>query len=190
VGCNLEYAPPQWNNVRARAQTFNVKVFPWVRLAHVNHGDTFENVKERLSLLVLTAQVWGVDTIIPNYENEADTFSPAEVQNHLRNVLDWDGDTGWSTQAWLPNAPDFLPMANDSVLLQVFPTDNRWTVDEIEQRQGDCVAHARDKGFTYVGVTYQTYGSATPGWYDVASHQHSTFPGNLIQHGQWDEWYA
>jgi hypothetical protein len=186
VACNLEYAPPQWNNARERAQQRGIKAIPWMRLA--NHLDTWEEVKDHLSLLVLTAQSWGVDTIIPNYEDEAGRFSPMDVQNHLRNVLDWDGYTGWSTQAWLPNDPDFRPMKYDSVLLQIFPTDNRWAVEEISQKQADCVGHARDKGFTYVGVTYQTYNTAVPGWYDVKSFQHSTFPGNVIS--DWPSWYG
>lgn len=135
------------------------------------------------------AQLWGESLILANYETEASVYAPADVQNHLRNVLDWDGDTGWSTLAWLQNDVDWSPLAADPVLLQIFPKDNGWTVDQIPQRLGDCVAHARDEGFTYVGVTYQTYAGAVPGWYDVGAFQHSTFPGNLIQAHEWPQWY-
>lgn len=171
-----------------RAAQFGVRTIPWIRLCHPATED-FEVLKQRLSLLTLTAQVWGENIIIPNYEVEAGTYSPADVQNHLRNVLDWDGETGWSTLAWLQNDVDWTPLAKDSVLLQIFPKDNGWTVEEIPYRMADCVVHARYEGLTYVGVTYQTYASALPAWYDVASYQHSTFPGNVIAHGEWDDWY-
>jgi len=161
-----------------------------VRLAHVEQGDTWEHVKQRLALLVLTAQSWGENTIIPNYENEAETFSPSLLTDHLYGVMDWDGDTGWSTQAWLPNDVDYTPFrVQDPALLQIFPKDLRWEPWQIQSKMGDCVWHAREKGFRYVGVTYQTYGEAVPSWYDCESHMHSTFPGNLIAHGQWGEWY-
>ena len=85
---------------------------------------------------------------------------------------------------------DWSPLTADPVLLQIFPKDNGWEVWEIAEKLGDCVGHARNEGFTYVGVTYQTYDQAQPGWYDVGAFQHSTFPGNLIQAHQWKEWYA
>lgn len=188
IGCNLEYAPAQWNDARARAASKGVKVMPWVRLAHVAEHD-WEHLKTQLALLVTTAQVWGADTILPNYEDEADTFAPADVADHLYNVLDWDGQTGWSTQAWLPNDPDFTALNRDPVLLQIFPTDAGWEPWQIETKLGDCVEHARAKGFAHVGVTYQTYADATPGWYDCGAFCHSTFPGNSIGSGQWGAWY-
>lgn len=189
VACNMEYAPAQWANVRNRAKAQGAKVIPWIRLAHVEQGDTFEHVKQRLSLLMTTAVSWGEDTILPNYENEAGTFSPEQVADYLYGYANWDGLTGWSTQAWLPNDPDFMPLVEDPVLLQIFAADNRWEPWQIPIKLGDCVAHARDKGFTYVGVTYQTYGGAQPSWYDCGAFMHSTFPGNVIPHGDWPIWY-
>jgi hypothetical protein len=188
VACNLEYAPSQWKQVRDKAAAMNIKVIPWRRLAH--EGDNFETIKDHLNLLVSTAQAWGSDTILPNYEDEAKTYPPAQVAEHLYGYVDWDGLTGWSLTGWLFNAVDWTPIAHDPALLQIFPADLQWPVDEIAQKQGDCVEHARDKGFTYVGVTYQTYAGAQPAWFDVASYQHSTFPGNVIASGQWGEWYV
>lgn len=189
IGCNLEYAPTQWSTARARAQQFGVRTIPWIRLCHPEHGEDFETLKQRLSLLTLTAQAWGENVILPNYEVEASLYAPADVMNHLRNVLDWDGEVGWSTLAWLQNDVDWQPLDRDAALLQIFPKDNGWMVEEIPYRMADCVVHARQEGLTYVGVTYQTYAGATPQWYDVASYQHSTFPGNVIAHGQWSSWY-
>jgi len=145
-----------------------------------------------LALLVATATTWGENIIMPNYENEAETFSPSSIADHLYGVMNWTGETGWSTQAWLPNSPDFSPLADrgDSVHLQIFPQDNRWEPWQIPGKLGDCVAHARvDKGFRFVGVTYQTYAGAIPAWYDCGAFMHSSFPGNLIGHGEWGTWY-
>jgi hypothetical protein len=166
-----------------------IRAFPWVRLAHVNKGDTYEDAKLKLSLLVTTAHSWGENIIIPNYEDECSSISPRSLADWLYGFLNWKGETGWSTLAWLNNDVDFRPIARDSALLQIFPTDARWPINEIGKKMGDCVWHARDKGFTYVGVTYQTYAGAQPAWYDCASCMHSTYPGNLIGHGQWGDWY-
>jgi hypothetical protein len=189
VACNLEYAPDRWAQVRARAHSLDVKVMPWVRLAHSNSGETIEHVKVKLSLLVDTAQAWGCDTILPNYEDEASTIRPSLVAEYLYGQEDWLGHTGWSTNGWLGNDIDYTAIADDPVLLQIFPTDLRWDPLDIEKKMGDCVYHAREKGFSYVGVTYQTYANARPGWYDCASHMHSTYPGNLIAGGDWGKWY-
>jgi len=193
VACNLEYAPAQWNAVRQRAASMGIRCIPWIRLCHVHLGEDFETIKQRLALLTQTAINWGENLILPNYEDEAATYAPADVANHLYNVLDWDGDTGWSSLAWLLNDVDYRPINHDPMLLQIFPTDNRWPFDKsvIEAKMGDCVHHARvDKGFDYVGVTYQTYSGATPAIYDCQSYMHSVFSGNHIGHGQWGDWFA
>ncbi len=190
IACNLEYAPAQWGRARARATGMGIRAIPWIRLCHPNEGEDFETIKERLALLVLTAQVWGETAIMPNYENEAEPYSPASVNEYLRGYLDWDGETSWSMPGWLANSPDYRSMAGDSVHLQIFPADMRWAIADIPRKMGDCVEHARDKGFTYVGVTYQTYASAQPAWFDVGSYQHSTFPGNQILAAEWPQWYV
>lgn len=138
--------------------------------------------------MTTTAELWGETLILPNYESEAETYAPVDVANHLYNVMDWDGDTGWSTLAWLQNAVDWSPLHRDPVLLQIFQKDNQWAPDQIKQMQADCVFHARvQEGFTYVGVTFQV-NDAQPNWYDLAG-SHSVFPGNLINHGEWGTWF-
>lgn len=189
IACNLEHPPSQWDGARQRAAAQGVKVIPWVRLARIDQGETWEHVKQRLSLLKGTAQSWGEDTILPNYEDECETFPPDQVADYLYGSLGWGGNTGWSTLAWLANDPDFTAINDDPVLLQIFQKDNRWEPSQIPTKLGDCVAHARGKGFTYVGVTYQTYADALPSWYDCGAFMHSTFPGNVIAHGEWDKWY-
>lgn len=165
-----------------------IEVMPWIRLAHVELGDDEATVEERLNLLVQTASQWGCDTILPNYENEAGTISPHTVR-FLLDKTGWRGDTGWSTQGWLPNDVDYSPINDDPVLLQMFPADMRFDPAEMKQKIEDCVWHARvQKGFTYVGITEQTYGNALPTWYDQ-SGSHSVFPGNVIPHGEWHLWF-
>jgi hypothetical protein len=186
----MEYPMTRWSTAISRAQLRNIKVIPWVRLAHVGAGEGLNDVKARLDMLVRTARVWNTDTILPNYEDEADVIPPNVVKLAL-DETGWTGNTGWSTQAWLPNGPDFTAMREDAVLLQIFPTDLNWPKDYgiIKKNMGDCVYHARDKGFTYVSVTYQTYDDATPGIFDVDSYMHSVYPGNEIQHGEWPQWF-
>lgn len=194
IGCNLEYAPAQWAGARARAASLGIRVVPWIRLCHVEHGENFETIKQRLSLLMTTAESWGDKIILPNYEVEAETYSPASVADYLYGFADWDGETGWSTLAWLPNDVNFRPIADrkDPVLLQIFPKDNNWqyNYDIVHQKMGDCVYHARvDKSFDYVGVTYQTYDNISPLVFNTQDYAHSVFTGNLIGHGQWPLWY-
>lgn len=168
-----------------------MRVFPWIRLCHVNIGENFETIKRHLDLLATTALFWGEDTIVPNYEDEASVHKPESVADYLYGTLDWGGHVGWSTLAWLQNDLNWSVLNRDPALLQIFPQDNRWSVDEIQDKQDDCVAHARDLGFTYVGVTFQTYGDplkAQPDWYDLRG-SHSVFPGNVIAHGEWDNWF-
>lgn len=194
IGCNLEYAASQWSKARQRAANLGIRTIPWIRLCHVEKGEDFETIKQRLSLLMATAISWGENLILPNYENEAETHSPHDVAEYLYGYANWDGETGWSTQAWLPNAVDFTLISDhgDPCLLQIFPTDLRWSKDyaTIKRNMGGSVYHARvDKGFNYVGVTYQTYDNATPDLFDVDSFMHSVFPGNKIGQGEWPLWF-
>ena len=188
VALNVAHPIEQWANAINRAQARNIKVIPWIRLAHAS--DSLEVVKQRLRTLVDTARIWGTDIIMPNYEDEADRITPHQVAIALEEI-GWTGDVGWSTQAWLPNGPDWTALTYDPVLLQIFPTDNGWPSDyaTIKQKMEQCVWHARNKGFTYVGVTYQTYAGATPALYDCASCMHSVYPGNQLQAGDWPQWF-
>lgn len=120
------------------------------------------------------------------------------------NALDetlWEGNVGWSMLGWLPNGVDFSPMTqrDQPVLLQIFPGDMRSNFPDdtrhdpahVADVTADCVWHARmDKGFQYVGVTWQTYGDMTAADYDCSSFMHSTFPGNLISRAAWADWYS
>ena len=175
--------------MRERARALDIKVIPWARLANTLQGDTLALIKSKLALLILTANTWDDDTILPNYENEAEKIPPGMVGDILYDELGWNGLTGWSTNGWLGSDLDFSPLSADPALLQIFPTDLRWNISDIPQKMGDCVYHARELGFNYVGVTYQTYDNARPVWYDCASHMHSTYPGNLIANGDWGKWY-
>jgi hypothetical protein len=156
----------------------------------VEQGDGEAVVLANLMKLVNAANAWNGKIILPNYERECETIRPDTVARLLKQT-GWDKDTGWSTLAWLQNDVDFTPIAHDPVLLQIFPADTHWPLDYgiIKQKMGDCVWHARQKGFTYVGVTYQTYAGATPALFDVESYQHSVFPGNVIGHGEWPDWF-
>lgn len=159
---------------------------PWIRLA--NEHDTLFQFEQHIRHLVNIAKIWGCDTIMPNYENEAERFAPS-IANAVIHDAGWTSHVGWSTQGWLPNDTDFSPIKDDPVLLQIFPQDMRFPPDQVNQKIKDCVYHARAHlGFTYVGVTYQTYGSATYDWYDNTI-SHSVYPGNLIPAADWVKWF-
>lgn len=136
---------------------------------------------------------------MPNYEIEAETIPPSQVMNALDETI-WEGNVGWSTLGWLQNNVDYSPIArrDHPVLLQIFPGDmtsifpdnTRHDPEYVAKITGDCVYHARmDKGFQYVGVTWQTYGDMTSSDFDCSSFMHSTFPGNLISRPDWSSWY-
>ena len=92
-------------------------------------------------------------------------------------------------QGWLPNGVDFSPINQDPVLLQIFPSDMRFPPDQVQQKISDCVWNARvNHGFTYVGVTYQTYDYATYNWYPCDG-THSVYPGNEIPAADWVKWF-
>ena len=186
IACNLEHDPTKWDTARQRAASQNVKVIPWMRLA--NEHDTVFQFEQHIRYLINIARIWGCDTIMPNYENEAERYPPILAKETIKDA-GWTGNVGWSTQGWLPNDTDFGPINDDPVLLQIFPQDMRFPPDQVDQKIKDCVWHARvDHGFIYVGVTYQTYGNATHDWYPLEG-THSVYPGNEIKAADWVKWF-
>lgn len=194
-----DYDYTQWQATVSYCNLRGIKVIPWARLAHIEHGETITTVRHWLDQLIFAAILWGCDTIMPNYEKEAETISPAEVIEQLDQTI-WEGNVGWSMQGWVPNGVDYSPITirNHPVLLQIFPADmyaifpddTRHDPEYVAKVTGDCVYHARmDKGFQYVGVTWQTYGDMRSGDFDCHSFQHSTFPGNLLARQDWAGWY-
>lgn len=145
--------------------------------------------------MITAARLWNTNWIMPNYENESEVISPKDLRAHLD--VRWNGRTVWSSLGWLPNSVDFSPITRDPMLLQIFPSDmkgsfpgdTRHDPKHVAKIAGDCVQHARvDHGFTYVGVTWQTYHDMEAEDYDC-TNTHSTFPGNEISPDRWDAWY-
>jgi len=180
-------------SVISRAQSAGLKVIPWARLAHPPY-ENYLHARIYVKIMVEAARRWGSDWIIPNFENEAETTCPPWRAKEAIELSGWKGKVGWSTQGWLPGSSgggqegaDYRPINQDPVLLQIFPEDLKLAPSEIESKQAGCILHARiDKGFTYVGVTYQTY-RALPDWYNL-SGTHSVFTGDAIV-GQWAKWF-
>jgi hypothetical protein len=174
-----------WATVLNRAAAIGVAYLPWARLAQP--GEPSSAVQGKLELLAQVGRAWNAPAILPNYEKEAETVSPAAVAKMLL-MVDWPRLVGFSTQGWLANDVDFGPLNAHPVLLQCFPTDAGWQPADVRQKTLQCVTHARDKGFVYVGCTFQTYADALPDWYDIASFQHSLYPGDGL-FGQWGKWF-
>lgn len=165
-----------WRIVIDRARALNVVVMPWKRCRTLT--ECWE-LLDRADMVSFHA--------ILNIEDEfKDVLEPAQV---AKLIIDFpDLKVGISTVAWLFNDVDFSPLKSYPALLQIFPTDNGWDPDELEQRQADCVTHARDKGFTYVGATLQTYGGAKPEWYGYHKGTRSLYTGDDAGAGNWEAW--
>lgn len=183
-----DYPKESWGQTVEYARRGNIKVFPWGRLAHAEQGEGLEHCKRQLDNLRRAAEAWGSDTIIPNYENEAEVIPPVEIARYLYST--WRGKVGWSMQGWLPNDVKYHPICADPVLLQIFPADMQIALfpSVIESVLRDCVAHARKHGFRYVGVTYQAYGNVTHALWDCTRY-HSIFPGNVVPASDWQWWF-
>jgi hypothetical protein len=178
VGDGLHW--DDWRVVRERALPVGVEVFPWKRCR------TVADCHDLLELADLFAS-----RVILNIEDEfKDVLPPSLVASLLRDyTLQASAlDVGISTVGWVYNSVDYEPLGDYPVLLQLFAADMRRDPAELEQIQADCVAHARDKGFTYVGVTFQTYGDAEPGWYAYHKGTRSYYTSDDIGGGQWGPW--
>lgn len=165
-----------WRIVIERARAIDVVVMPWARC---------RTIEDCYSLLD-TADLVSFHAIL-NLEDELkDELTPARVSELIR---DFDVEVGISTVGWLYNSVDYLPLAGYPVLLQLFPTDMRRDPADLEQIQAECVFHAHAKGFTYTGITAQTYGDAVPEWYAYMNGgTRSFYTGDDIGAGNWSKW--
>jgi hypothetical protein len=140
-----------------------------------------------LHRLLALAESLGSRRCILNIEDEFKADLPPSLV--ASRVAQYEiADVAISTVAWLYNDVDYRPLTHLPVLLQIFPQDNRWDPSELEQRQADCVRHAREKGFRYVGVTFQAYGGAQPEWYAYHRGPRSLYAGDDVGAGRWEAW--
>jgi len=167
-----------WRIVVDRARGLGVDVFPWARCY------TLDDCSRLLDL--------ADDVAFRAILNIEDEFQTAVDPNDLAALLDDSevrlDEIGLSSVAWLYNDVDFSPLSAYPMLLQLFPTDMRRDPADLEQIQADCVVHARDKGFTYVGVTFQTYAGARPEWYAYYEGARSLYTGDDVGAGNWGAW--
>lgn len=153
-------------------------VFPWARCY------TLDDVSRLLELADDVA-FRAILNVEDEFQNDVEPGMLAETIEAADVKLD---EVAISSVAWLYNDVDFSPLAEYPMLLQLFPTDMRRAPADLEQIQADCVAHARDKGFTYVGVTFQTYGAAEPEWYAYYEGTRSLYTGDDVGAGNWGAW--
>ena len=165
-----------WRTVIDRARDESVVALPWARCR------TLAEVEDLLDMADLVSF-----HCILNIEDEFKTvLEPWRIAPAIADVPELQ--VGISSVAWLYNDVDFRPLGKLPMLLQLFPADNRWMPDELPEKQADCVRHAREHGFTYVGVTLQTYGTAQPGWYGYWKGVRSLYTGDDVGSGNWGEW--
>jgi len=184
-----DHSASSWSVVVQRSAQYRIKVIPWARLCHGWEG--LPTALQKFQKMKAAADLWGTDWILPNYEDEAEKGLPPHLALEAFSLSGWKKNVGWSTQGWLPNSVDYLDIYKDPVLLQIFPTDMR-KPPPVKLLTTDCIKHARglDESihrFTYVGVTYQTYGEAKPWWYDL-SGVHSIYHGDGLE-SKWAIWF-
>lgn len=174
----------EWYTVITRAKALGMGVFPWARCRTL----------AECRLLLEAADLVGNRGIL-NIEDEferAPGGGPAPcAPDKVREVIDeYPGvAVSFSTGAWLMNAVDYTPIAHRPVLLQLFPTDMNRSPTELPQLEIDCRAHARAKGFRYIGITCQTYATAQPSWYAyMGTRPRSLYTGDDIGAGNWAAW--
>ncbi len=180
----------EWATVRGRAAAADVVCLPWARLGVPDLGHTTATARAKLELLVEAADAWGDGNplLVANVETEVKPpelggiISPAEVAEGIG-----DRPAAVSSEAWT-YAMEWGPLAAYPLLLQVFPADNRWAVEEIAERQEECVRRARAYGFRHVGTTFQAYAGARPEWYDLSGTAWSLYAGDDVGAGSWSGW--
>lgn len=165
-----------WNKLRS--QTPEVEHIPWRRCWN----------PEGLIELLDVADLFDTAYCIPNIESEfEDTLPPALVADIIENHH-YIGAPAFSSLGWLQNSPDFSPLTSYPFLLQVFWEDMRFDPALMQQKQRDCVYHARDDhGITYVGVTYMTVRSF-PSFYAYRQGPRSYYTGDDCAKLGWDAW--
>lgn len=178
-----DHAPNKWTLVRSRADAASVVVFPWARLGHPEHGETFDDCLVKLQVLYQACDAWG-ENCIPNVETEFKTIcTPAQLAPELDSRVH-----GISTVGWLYQDTDYSPITDKPFLLQVFWEDMKFDPSLMEQKQRECVYHAREKGCGNVGVTFQTVRSLASFYAYWKGHVRSYFTGDDIGGGRWAAW--
>jgi hypothetical protein len=168
----------RYSTLREIAKENDVLCMPWARVYDPD---------EVFALLYQAEQV-GFHCLL-NIENEFQTDLPPMT---VRDLIDEFSalQVGISTVGWVYNDIDLECLADVPFLLQIFPTEFRppWPVDEIPQKETDCIRHARELGAVYVGTTIQTYGGAEPSWFAYQDHVRSYYTGDDIGQGGWTDW--
>lgn len=177
LACNVGdgHGWEDWRIVITNARLLGVQIFPWARCRTVEECYRLCEIADSVGFQVLL-----------NVEDEFQGgVSPTAVATILRDFPDLQ--PAISTVGWVYNNVDYSPLAAVPALLQLFMQDMRRDPADLEQIQKDCCLHARERGFVYLGVTYQTYGAAKPEWYEFWKGPRSYYSGDDIG-GSWADW--
>lgn len=168
-----------WLIVRERAAIVGVEVLPWARCRTLSDcHDLLETADLFASKVILNIEDEFKDVLPPS--GVAALLPDYTMQSHALDVA-------ISTVGWLYNAVDYRPLSDLPFLLQVFWEDMRFDPSLMESKQRDCVLHAREKGVTYVGVTFLTVRSQ-PSFYAYHNGTRSLYTGDDVGGGNWTAW--
>lgn len=176
----IDFPPESWNKARQAAINQGLIVFPW----GATIADSRTECLKRLDKIVATAVAWNTKYVIIDAEKELD--NGFITSDDIALALADFPDAAISTEAWLYFNVDWWPLTEWPVLLQIYPEENRLTPEQIPQFQADCVRHARQRGFLYVGVTFPTYHGSQPTWYNL-SGTYSLYTADDCQ-GDYRQW--
>ena len=180
-----------WVKTRESLKAAGLRVVVGGRV--INFGNALDGVETLLEIAI----EHDVDCVA-NIEDEFKDTTPAAFEERISSVIaanpQWKREFVINTIGWLYNAVDFTPLNHRPVVLQCYPSDNKWAQSEVEQKTADCIWHAsHDKGFTDIGVCFEATDHQTdPSWYAFWNGKpRSYFTGDWIgARGAWPAWGA
>jgi len=119
-----------WVKTRESLKAAGLRVVVGGRV--INFGNALDGVETLLEIAI----EHDVDCVA-NIEDEFKDTTPAAFEERISSVIaanpQWKREFVINTIGWLYNAVDFTPLNHRPVVLQCYPSDNKWAQSEVEQ---------------------------------------------------------